>query len=173
MSRTDPEIRALYERIAPILHRRALRLLGNDDEAWDAVHDVFVRLLSGGWSTFGRRSAPLTYAYRITTNVCLNMLRSRRVSDRAKAQIPGRPVVGVPAHDAAEFLQRLMEVVGRERGADRLLQVAVYKHIEEMTVEEIARVLGQGARTVKRDLARLRRLAQDDQTLKVFEVIHG
>lgn len=170
---SDPEIRVLYERIAPILLRRARRLLGNEEEAWDIVHDVFVRLLNGGWQSFGWRASPLTYAYRITTNLCLNVLRARRTSDRAKAQLCRESVSAPGAHDASEFLQRLIEVLAPERDADRLLQVAVYKHVEEMTVDEVARVMRRGARSVKRDLARLRTLAHAHPNLKVFEVTHG
>ena len=173
MTRSKDDIRALYERLAPMLHRRARRLLGSDEEAWDAVHDVFVRLLGGGWQTFRGRSTPLTYVYRITTNVCLNMLRARGTSIRAYARLASEPSLAVPAYDASEFLQRLMAALRKQRDADRLLQVAVYKHVEDMTVDEIARVIGMGARTVKRDLARLRQLAQDDQTLNVFELVHG
>ena len=175
MARSDPELRAQYERLAPLLHRRALHLLGSDDDAWDAVHDAFVRLLGGGWRMFHGRSTQLTYAYRITTNVCLNVLRARRVSTRAVARLTTSPAQSActPAYDASEFLQRLMDAVQKERDAERLLHVAVYKHIEDMTVDEVARVLGRGVRTVKRDLARLRRLVQNDQALAAFEVNHG
>ena len=150
MTRSEEEIRVLYERLAPMLHRRARRLLGSEEEAWDAVHDVFVRLLGGGWRSFRGRATPLTYIYRITTNVCLNMLRARGASNRAYSKLANEPSLAVPAYDASEFLERLMAALSTQRDADRLLQVAVYKHVEDMTVAEIASVIGRGARTVKR-----------------------
>src|SRR4051812_43537692 len=63
-------------------HRRLLRvcerLLGDAEEARDAVQEVFLKLLvkAGG---FRPRALVSTWLYRIAVNHCLNTLRRRRL----------------------------------------------------------------------------------------------
>ncbi len=42
------ELRDLYERYAPVIHRRALALVGRDADAWDIVQEVFEKMLQSG-----------------------------------------------------------------------------------------------------------------------------
>ncbi|MER7921433.1 MULTISPECIES: sigma-70 family RNA polymerase sigma factor [unclassified Streptomyces] len=67
----------LVRRHAPALVRLATRLLGSQVEAEDAVQEAFINAWRRlpefrGQSSFG------TWLYRIVTNRCLNVLRSRK-----------------------------------------------------------------------------------------------
>lgn len=59
------------------VHRLAFQLLGNAAEAEDAMQETFVRAYRA-LDRFDGRSEPFTWIYRITVNVSLNLLRSRR-----------------------------------------------------------------------------------------------
>lgn len=56
----DDSVRGLYERFAPQVYRRARRLLGRDADAWDAVQEVFEKVLSAR-SKFRGDAQPMTF----------------------------------------------------------------------------------------------------------------
>src|SRR5271157_2140043 len=70
------DVDALYRRYAPMVMRRCVHLLGNEEEASDAMQETFVRVLSH--STTLHATYPSSLLYRIATNVCLNLMRTKR-----------------------------------------------------------------------------------------------
>ena len=74
---TDAEVAELYERYAHVVFHRARQLMGNDEEAQDAVQETFARVICH-LESFRHEASPLTWMYRISTNWCLNQLRNKR-----------------------------------------------------------------------------------------------
>ena len=98
--------RDVYARCAPALYRLALRMLGREAEAWDAVQEVFRRVLERP-GAFRREAQPMTYLYRAMTNHCLNVQRAER---RRRLAEPGAtedaaPEAGISAALDAEQLK--------------------------------------------------------------------
>src|SRR5579864_3809589 len=81
------DLKALYQTFAPAIHRRARALLGRDADAWDVTQEVFEKLLLAG-PAFRGESRPMTWVYRITTNVCLNHLRARKTREPKALSAP-------------------------------------------------------------------------------------
>jgi RNA polymerase sigma-70 factor, ECF subfamily len=78
-------------------HRRELtgycyRMLGSGFDAEDAVQETMVRAWRASWGFEGRSSAR-SWLYSIATNVCLDMLRSRKRRARPMELGPSRPPV--------------------------------------------------------------------------------
>ena len=67
----------LVDLLADRIYGLAFRMLDNEQDARDAAQDAFVRMWQSRkrWSPKGAVS---TWAYRITTNLCLNRLRSKK-----------------------------------------------------------------------------------------------
>src|SRR5690349_12494423 len=65
-----------YQQYGPMVHRRCRALLKDDEEAREAMQDVFVEVLRRGEGLVV--DAPSSFLYRTATNVCLNRLRSKR-----------------------------------------------------------------------------------------------
>jgi RNA polymerase sigma-70 factor (ECF subfamily) len=147
----DEDHAALYRRYAPLVHRRALRLLGDEQAAWDAVQEVFLRVLR---SHFREESSPMTWLYRITTNHCFNLLRNAARRARRTEQYLKVPVAGLASESPAEARIAVAQLVSRL--PPKLFEVAVYAYLDRMTQEEIAEVVDVSRKTVNHRLRELR-----------------
>jgi RNA polymerase sigma-70 factor (ECF subfamily) len=146
----------LYLRHAAAIEAHCNQLLRSPAEASDAVHETFVRVLS-------RRAAPLSEEhavrslFRISTHVCIDLLRQRRVRRRALPELTSRArdreresQTGEPAS-----VERMLELLA---GNDPLSRSIVAMHfIEGRKRTEIAQALGTSRRTV---YGRLKRVAE-------------
>jgi RNA polymerase sigma-70 factor (ECF subfamily) len=136
-------VEELYERYGPAVHRRARVLLGDEQAAWDALQEVFVRALRSR-DRFRHEASPMTWLYRITTNYCFNVLRDRAhrgAKLRQRAAEQQRLAVAGPELRLAlvELLQQL---------PDEVCEMAVYAHVDRMSHDEIAALMGVSPRTV-------------------------
>jgi RNA polymerase sigma-70 factor, ECF subfamily len=133
--------------------RRCRRLLGDDQAARDAMHDVFVQVLTRESELVDQ--APSSLLFRIATNVCLNRLRSRK----------RRPEDGDPdlLMDIAEqtdpaarsAARSALDVLFRHEPADTALIAVLHLH-DQMTLEEVAAEVGMSVSGVRKRLAKLR-----------------
>jgi RNA polymerase sigma-70 factor (ECF subfamily) len=151
---TSPELGELYRRYAPAVYRRALKLLRNEAEAWDAVHQVFERLLANP-AAFRREASPMTFLYRMATNLALNRLRAH--GSKSEYPVPTR------GHDSATAGAEARDLVAvlSARLDERALQIACLHFIDGLTQEQITPIVGLSRKTVGRQLTRIRQLAED------------
>ncbi|HWM86928.1 MAG TPA: sigma-70 family RNA polymerase sigma factor [Kofleriaceae bacterium] len=144
------DIAQVYRDHGYIVLRRARQILSDDEEAREALQDIFVSLASRP-DQFTGASSIATFLYRVTTNHCLNRLRNHRRRARLteRAKLNGTWTTRAEASvDAQDALRRLPE---------KLARIAVYYYIDEMTQDEIAAVLGCSRRLIGKRLARLHR----------------
>src|SRR6185437_11222558 len=95
---------------------------------------------------------PMTFVYRVATNLCLNHLRAQRVRTRADA--PPEPALEPAQADARELLVHLLD-----RLDERALQIATLHFFDGLTQEEIAEVVGLSRKTIGLELQKIRALA--------------
>lgn len=153
MPPTDAEIRDLYQRYAPVLHRRSISILGNEEDARDCVQETFARVILH-WETFRHEASPLTWMYRISTNWCLNRMRDR--AGRARKRVQHREAIvgdgftepGGEAWEVEETVRRLLgEIPDEETRA-----IVVHLFYDDMTREEAARMVGMSVPTLRKRL---------------------
>ncbi|MBI5548679.1 MAG: sigma-70 family RNA polymerase sigma factor [Deltaproteobacteria bacterium] len=156
----------LFRRFGPLVLARCRRLLGDDAAAEDALQEVFVRGLRHLEGLSRSDPEALAWLYRVGTNVCLDMLRSRRF--RGATSLPGssasRPSSGAEA-DPARGPARVVE--DREACLCALASVpaelaapAVLYHLDELEQGKVAAILGVTRRTVINRLAEFARRAR-------------
>jgi RNA polymerase sigma-70 factor (ECF subfamily) len=125
-------------------------VLGNDADAHEVVHDLFVSLLERPEQC--RELGSVTaFMYRAITHACLNRLRNQRnrlrlVHANASAQHATPPTQPETQAILLSELARLPEP---------LAQVAVYAHLDGLTHDEIASLMGCSRRHVGNLLSRL------------------
>jgi RNA polymerase sigma factor (sigma-70 family) len=149
----DPRaaLRELYVRYGAAVHGRCRYLLRNDTKAEDAMQDVFARALEhhGG---FRAEASPLTWLLKIATHHCLNLLRSERAGwrrrfERDQRARSGQAAEGPQALEHRDLVLKLLARFDLETQA-----AAIHYHVDEMTLEEVAALLGRSVPTVRKRL---------------------
>ena len=138
----------LFERYSSVVYRRCLSLLRNEDDAAEAVQEVFATAVAG-LGRFRLRAAPLTWLYAIATRHCLQQLRNRSAHALKHALF-----VDEGAHEpdlaGVADLERLLKTLSVEE-----LALLVHAWRDGLTQEEIAEVTRRSRKTVGKQLQRL------------------
>ncbi|MEU3460364.1 RNA polymerase sigma factor [Streptomyces sp. NPDC006733] len=154
----DGAFEILVRRHTTQLLHLARGMLGSDAEAEDAVQDAFV----SAWRRlpeFRRTAAFSTWMYRIVTNRCLNVLRSRR---------PTQPLDSVPEPAAAEHVASPARAVESAATAQALAGALagltpeqracwVLRELHGLSYDDIATAVGIGEPAVRGRIFRARR----------------
>jgi RNA polymerase sigma-70 factor (ECF subfamily) len=130
------DVEQLYRRYAPMVLRRCRRLLQNEEQAVDAMQDVFVRLLGHRDRLHGLY--PSSLLYRMATNVCLNIIRDRK-SDKTDSGEDALARIACCAEQETRTLAAVIldRIFLRERPSTR--EIAVLHFVDGMTYSEVAR----------------------------------
>lgn len=139
-------IEALYRSHGHLALRRARHLLGSDDLAQEALQEVFASLLRSP-QTVRHEGALVGWLYQATTHYCLNQLRNRRSAVRLLSQVApptGEAIEG--SGEAVEALQDVRRLLSRL--PEQEASAVVYHHLDGMTHDEVAGMLGCSRRQV-------------------------
>jgi RNA polymerase sigma-70 factor (ECF subfamily) len=145
----------------------AYRVLGDFEEAQDVVQMAFVRI----WENRERYEAkwsPNTWIYRITTNLAIDHLRSRRSRDRVQEPLrlhverghEERGLRGVGSLDDREvhaiFRELAAELTEKQRA------IFVLREMEGLSSREVADIVGCQESTVRNHLFNARRVLREE-----------
>lgn len=150
----------LYTRYGGSVRGRCRYLLKDDSRAEDALHDVFARALTH-MGEFRAEASPLTWLMKIATHHCLNQLRSEQAGWRrwferdAAARPEGHG--GAELMETRDLVRRLLSRVDVETQS-----AVVHYHVDGMTLEEVAQVLGRSVPTVRKRLERFAELGGEE-----------
>ena len=144
------ELRELYQRYGASVFGRCAYLLKDRSQAEDAMQDVFAKALQH-FASFRAEASPLTWLMKIATHHCLNLLRSERAGwrgrfereARARADSDERPQV----FEMRDLVCKMLALVDSETQA-----AAIHYHVDEMTLDEVAALLGRSVPTVRKRL---------------------
>ncbi len=157
----DPQaFEEIYEEFAGLVYNLALRMSGRPGNAEDLSQEVFLRI-HRYLGRFNGRSSLKTWVYRVTLNHCRSRLGRKKIPIQSLAEDTedGRGVKLRETRRNPE--QRAMASdVSRQISAALPQIKAVYREalilrdLEELTYQEIAKVLGVRMGTVRSRIAR-------------------
>jgi RNA polymerase sigma-70 factor (ECF subfamily) len=135
----------------------AVRMLGNRDEAEDAAQEAFVRAYSA-LATFRGESDMKTWLVRITTRLCIDMLRSRR--RRPEVFLADQTTEPADAGWESVVTERHSIVRAIAELPPHYKAAIILRHLQHMSYNDMAATLGLPLATVKTHLRRARRILQ-------------
>jgi RNA polymerase sigma-70 factor (ECF subfamily) len=142
-----------YCKYGPMVLRRCRKLLGDEQTARDAMHDVFVQVLSNSDSLDDR--APSSMLFRIATNVCLNRLRTRKRRPESTDPDLLAEIAEKTDPAARSAARAALDALFRHEPDDTAVIAVLHLH-DKMTLEEVAAEVGMSVSGVRKRLAKLR-----------------
>lgn len=153
----------------------ALRILGNREEAQEAVQEAFLSVLKN-LNGFREEAAFHTWLVRIVTNQALKILRKRKGLSTVSIDAPSDDETDLPRpHYIAEWTETPFEAAEREE-TERILEraleeldepyrlVFLLRDVEGLSTEETAQALGIGLSNAKVRLLRARLMLREKLT---------
>ena len=143
---TIKEVEVYYQEYSARLHRYALTILRDDDEAKDAVQAVFLKLWEKGEALDGNKSIK-SYLYTSVHNHCLNIKRHQKVKARHLAsseeptyQMEDKLSRQEDSRNIMAFLKKL---------PPRCRRIFIMSRLDEKKYADIAAELGISIKTVE------------------------
>lgn len=153
---------ALIERYKKAIYNTAFRMMGNREEAEDISQEAFIRMYNS-LSKYNPEYKFMTWALKVTTNLCLDSLRKRKADT-------------VPIEDWYEIKDRKdtpeEEYIRKEN--QKLVQDAIMKlpdkyreflilfHHRNLSYQEIMDIKGESLTIVKNRLYRARQMLRKE-----------
>jgi RNA polymerase sigma-70 factor, ECF subfamily len=163
LARGEPNaLEALIERYAQRVTRLARRLLGWGDGADDVAQDVFLTVMHKA-PMFRGEARLWTYLTAITVNRTRSLRRRRWLGERvlqAIASTRATPRDHLPARERDATAEAVRGAVAGLPNGYR--EVIVLRYLEELSIGEVAEVLGLRPNTVEVRLSRARKLLEPE-----------
>ena len=152
------DIAAWYEQYGPMVIRRCRKILGNEEDALDAVQDVFANLLQAKARLHGR--FPSSLMYTMATNTCLNRLRKRKreIPGNFPAEGDSRLLCADEGFDRVEAELLLEAILKDESEMNRA--ICFMYHADGMTLKEIGEAAGLSLAGVHKRLEAFKKRAR-------------
>jgi RNA polymerase sigma-70 factor, ECF subfamily len=136
----------LFEQYKNLVYKTAYLMLGDTDEAEDALQEIFLQVYKSLSGFDPRKAAFTTWLYRVTFNHCLNHRRKRRpfllpledISPVLKSEFPGTQLA------ETEVLQQAVETL-----TDKQRAVVILRYFWDLPYAEMAQILDVPLGTIK------------------------
>jgi len=152
------QIEQWYKKYGPMVYRRCKSFFDDEQEALDAMQEVFVRVLEKQDQL--HEQYPSSFLYRVATNLCLNRIRSnKRNPAQANSPLTERAIGLDRAFSALEARSVLAKLFSHTAQTTRY--IATLHFVDGYTYEEIAREVDMSVSGVRKRLRKLQSIARE------------
>jgi len=143
------DIAAWYEKYGPMVIRRCRMVLGDEEEAMDAVQDVFLNLIRAGAKL--KDLFPSSLLYTMATNACLNRLRKKKREVLSGFSYAQEYFAWVDEGFEQVEAEVLLEAILKDESEENRAVYFMY-HADGMTLKEIGEIVGLSVSGVRKRL---------------------
>ncbi|MFC1849021.1 RNA polymerase sigma factor [candidate division CSSED10-310 bacterium] len=139
------DVEDLYRRYGFLVFKRCSTLLGREDEARDAMQEVFMKALKYGYA-FNVQKKPVPWLLQIANRICFDMLRHRRRETE-------QPYIN-PDPTRLSRQECLVIIINLLQKFDsKTRDIVLLYYLEEMTMAEISQHKGISRKTIGKKIA--------------------
>lgn len=149
---------ALVETYETSVYRLALRMCGNAHDAEEVTQEAFLAAWKG-LPAFRGESKFSSWLYQLTSNAAIDFLRREKrhrgatpIEEEVDLAAPGTPQQAAEEAELREALQQALDALTPEHR-----QIFLLRQMQQMSYEEIGRLLGLESGTVKSRLSRAKK----------------
>ena len=143
------EVEDIYRKYGPMVHRRCMRLLCNQEEAYEVMQDVFVLVIRREKKLDLKN--PSSLLYKIATDLSLNRLRTRKRKPETYDEVLLHSIATDEDIESLVQNRSLLDLIfAREPKSTRV--IAVLHYVDKMTLEEVASVMGMSVSGIRKRL---------------------
>jgi RNA polymerase sigma-70 factor (ECF subfamily) len=168
MTRTD--FNDLVKQLSRKLYGYAIRILSNQEEAEDAVQEVFVKLWKMG-EKLDEYNSIEALATTMVKNYCIDQVRKRKRTPLVEFENQGNKLLSSPSpqeqlesRETGEIVNNIIEHLPE---ANRL--IVRLREIDGLSYEEIAEITGQNVNALRVILSRTRKIIRDEYNKHYYE----
>ncbi len=149
----DPlRVKELYEKYGFIIYGRCIRILRSEDDAKDAMHEVFLKLLDN-INKFPDNTHIIPWIYTVARNHCFNILRGRKkfasISDLDRLSLKQETE---KAYGEKMLIEQVLNVHNK-----RVQEAVYFTYMEKLNQKDIQKITGQSPATIRRNLNRFKK----------------
>jgi len=158
LSLQDINLEVFYARYGPMVLRRCRFILKNEQSAFDAMQEVFLKVLQKKNTLTATH--PSSLLYRMATNICINRIRNERKHEIRKYLDIFHNTSFFDGQEDETIAKYLFEfVLKKEKGTTR--KIAVMYFLNGMTIKEVAAIVKLSTSGVHKHLEKLKRTIRE------------
>lgn len=146
------------------LYRLAKRLLVSNDEAEDAVQEIYLKLWKGK-EKIGNYKNPEAFAMTMTKNYCLDRLKSKQAGNmkivHSNFQNSENMERQIEANDGVSLVFQIMETLPEQQR-----MIVQLRDVEQYDFAEIAEMLESNETAIRVALSRARKVIREEMKKK-------
>ncbi|CUU03292.1 RNA polymerase sigma-70 factor, ECF subfamily [Candidatus Thermokryptus mobilis] len=155
----------IYERLKLPLYKFCLRMISDEETAFDIVHDVFLKFYER-LNTIDQISSVSSLLFKIARNKCLNYLRDKK----EKVKIEETEIISednlerkIDLNENTKRLQRILNLLDED-----YREILILREWNNLSYNEIAEITGLTVPAVKSKLFKARK-----KLVEIFKKYYG